>query len=129
MGTNEAEPWSGGAIQIGHSEQANLGIDRNEITARSGGNQATLNLNPHGGRVSVGVATSDAFGQMFVQQQAPQVFAMEVNSSHATFPTIFAANLGDGPALWAQGASDPAERRRHPRGRRRGRLQHRHGRP
>ena len=104
---HEATQVGGGAIQIGPNENRNMGIDRNEITTRNGVNPATLNLNPHGGSVSVGVETGDdSFGQLRVQQQEPKVFAIDVESSHATLPTVLASNTGGGPVLWAQGSGD-----------------------
>jgi hypothetical protein len=43
-----------GELQVGANTAANLGLDGNEIQARSGGAAAALNLNPHGGDIAVG---------------------------------------------------------------------------
>lgn len=81
--TDEAHPFGGGTIQIGHNETAHLAIHRNEITTALGTGNATLNLNPHGGAVSVGVetATGDSFSQLFVQRQDPHVYALDAEST------------------------------------------------
>lgn len=43
-----------GVLQLGADGLSNLGLDGNEIQARSAGGTNTLSLNPHGGDVTIG---------------------------------------------------------------------------
>lgn len=53
-------PASGGFVVIGDPAMSNLGIDTNEIMARSNGAPSDLLLNADGGNVGIGTASPDA---------------------------------------------------------------------
>ncbi len=54
VGSPDVSPGGGGALVVGSTNGANIGIDSNEIMARSNGVTSTLYLNNNGGDVVVG---------------------------------------------------------------------------
>jgi hypothetical protein len=89
-GGSEATATDGtGTIQVGASGGANIGIDANEIQARSGAAGATLSLNPHGGSVRTdGLFTAAATNEATLTDGTG---ALQVGASGA-------ANLGIDPS-------------------------------
>ncbi|HED66099.1 MAG TPA: hypothetical protein ENJ09_11160 [Planctomycetes bacterium] len=79
VGGSDVQPNGGGAIQFGTDAGQNIGIDENEIMARSGGGTSTLYLNNNGGNVAVsagdpggnlGIGTSNPTGRLHVVSSA-----------------------------------------------------------
>lgn len=101
----DPESYVNGAIMY------NASGTRDGFQFRTGDNITRMRIDSVGDvhalrRLGVG-GPSSLFGQFtVVQDNSESVFAIEAQSEESLFPTIYASNIGGGPAIWALSSDD-----------------------
>jgi hypothetical protein len=94
VGTTDLSPTTHGLMVLGATNASNIGIDQNEIMARTNGVASTLYLNHEGGNIvfngtntaggNVGIGTSTPTSILSLGGTAARTFQMERNTTTST---------------------------------------------